>query len=146
MQADLISDSQLSQFQDVRGWLSHLYVFCLDERGLTVKSKHKKSERLEIERRLENIKSYRMSLPPDVVVNNINMWHAWMIVYILIFHDKGWKDIQYDDFPRLDDYILLELMTDKLFDGRHVSDIAKEFKLRGKEKTVLKDFALRLSP
>jgi hypothetical protein len=142
----LISDEQLSQFNDVRGWLSHLYMYCLEERGLIAKSKHKKSEREDIKRRLDNIKSYRLTLPPDIAHNNINMWHTWMIVYVLMFHENGWKDIRYKDLPKLDNYILCELVNDKLFDGRPVADIAKEFKIRAKEKNVLRDFALRLSP
>jgi hypothetical protein len=142
----LISDEQLSQFNDVKGWLAALYLYCLEERGLIAKSKHRKSEREDIKRRLDAIRDYRITLPPDIVHNNINMWHTWMIVYVLMFHENGWKDLVYQDLPKLDNYILVELVNDKLFDGRPVADIAKEFKIRAKEKNVLKDFALRLSP
>src|SRR5665213_3508134 len=95
--AELISEEQRSQFNDVRGWMAHLYMYCLEERGLIVKSKHRKSEQLDIKQRLANIKSYRMTLPPDIVHNNINMWHTWMIVYVLMFHENGWKDLVYKD-------------------------------------------------
>lgn len=145
-EAELISEEQLSRFQDVRGWLAHLYLYCLEERGLIVKSKHLKAEKLGIKRRLDAICEYRMKLPPDIVHNNVNMWHTWMIVYVLMFHENGWKDLRYKDLPKLDDYILVELVGSKIFNGRNVIDIAKEFRVMSKEKAVLKEFALRLTP
>jgi hypothetical protein len=143
---ELITEEQINQMQDVRGWLSHLYMYCLEERGLIIKSKHNKADKDAINSRLFAIREYRKKLPVEIVTGNVNMWHTWLIVYVLMFHDNGWKNIRYNDLPKLDSYILVQLVCDKLFDGQNVSDIAKEFKIRAKEKNVLRDFALRLSP
>lgn len=131
MQAEPATKEQLEQYQDVQGWLAHLYTFCLTERPNL---------------NLESVTAYRLTLPVELVANDINMWHTWMIVYVLMFNDKGWKDVIYKDLPKLPDYVLCELTKSKLFEGKAIATIAKNFPLRGKEKAVLKDFALRLTP
>lgn len=129
-----ITESAYNQFQDVKGWLAHLFHFCITERP-----------HLKTKRGLKLVQEERIKLHSSQVLNEIQLWHTWLIVYMVMFKEANWENIDFTALPKMPDYILLELKEHKFFEGVDTDTIAKGFRLMSRERKLLKEVALRLT-
>lgn len=130
-----IPQASYDQFNDVRGWLAHLLHFCMNERKY-----------LKTKRGLKIVEEYQSKLPPALVINNITMWHTYLVMFVMMFHEANWVNVNLNDMPKLSDHLLLGLIKHNFFAEKAVDAIVKEFKLVSKERKLLKELALRLCP
>lgn len=130
-----IPNESLQTFIDVRTFLANLYVFSLRDRP-----------HLKTKKGLASVEATRMNAIE--FVNDVNLWHIWLVTFMVRFQEDGWKQPNYEyPPPKLIDVTLLSLVKHAIFGGQDVKDIVKNsFKLNSKENKVLKELALRLCP
>lgn len=130
-----IPENKYNQFRDVQGWMAHLLYMCLNER------KH-----LKTKRGLKSADIYKHSLPPAMVINDIQTWHTYLVMYIVMFHEANWTNMDFSVFPKLPDHTLLDLARHQFFEGVDISIITKHFRLLSRERKLLKECAVRMTP
>lgn len=130
-----IPEAKYKQFRDCQGWLAWLLKFCISER------KH-----LKTKRGLKQVSDERMNLPSGLVVDSIKMWHTYLIMFLITFHESRWTNVNLEGFPKMPDYILVALMQHNFFDKLDIEVITKNFRLLSRERKVLKEVAMRMSP
>lgn len=139
-----VSELQRQQYSDVRCWLANLYKYCLIERP------HLKDDTI-----LTKISEWQKTLPADVYISSIEMWHIWLVTYMLIFNQKGWLkiskhhpdgiDFSTTKLPKIADHLLLGLSKHSIFEGKDFTLYLNALKLTSAEKETLKALAVRLS-
>lgn len=139
-----VTELQLRQYNDVRCWLANLYNYALIERP------HLKTEAGQAK-----IDELHTSIPSDVFISYVTLWHIWLTTYMLMFNQMGWVmvskqqpdgiDFSTSRLPKIPDYILLGLSKHEIFEDKPFTYYTDALKLTSAEKNVLKTMAVRIS-